>query len=111
MTDFDGLLEEKKSECVGKFFRAQRSYFMTGNGGFSLQIRMTPLKRKSCPGCKDCEWIMDEIQEGISCETPPLIESVENGKIYKIGFANISTDFETGYVDGYDIILIEEKNR
>jgi len=98
--------------CLGCIYRAKVNCFMNKKGEYIYQERMVPMKKLSCPGCKDCGWVEDELSECIACGTPPIIKNIEHDKLYKLAIKNITYDFETGYADGWDLefIKIEEEN-
>jgi hypothetical protein len=50
----------------------------------------------------------DEYDEGVPM---PIHHNIEDGALYNLKMTNIHTDFETGYVDGFDLefVKIEKK--
>ena len=92
--------------CKGRVFKADVSHCRTKKGVLFC-VRLNELKRKSCSGCPECGWIDDSFGE-LSSDWPILgIEKAEHGKLYRIGMTNISRDYESGWVDDYDLELIE----
>jgi len=103
-------LIENKSEkvCKGKFFRASVNGFMSADGTYTYQERMKPLKRMSCSGCADCDWIEDDLKEFICNEMfPDVKDGIENAAIYTLEVTDISRDWESGIVDGYELQFVK----
>ena len=94
----------KTDKCKGIFFRGYSSTFFNykesrieRREGFRL------LKKESCKGCDhSCEhFFLEEMHDIIDCEGT-IIPEIEDGVIYQIRVVNISTDYESGHVAGYD---------
>jgi hypothetical protein len=63
--------------------------------------------KRSCPGCGRCYGILGDLGE-IDEHWPVLgIDAVKNGRFYRLTTCNESRDQETGYLDGWDIKLVE----
>lgn len=101
----------EKNTCVGRLFRCKKNTFINKRGEYVEDMRMSPLKRKSCKGCSYCDYLEDDLHEFIDSGTPVIIDSPENGAIYQLKMVNLSTDYETGYVDDWDLefIKVQEK--
>jgi len=98
--------KDEAPECAGVIYRADVFHGPTSRG-VVLSIRLNKLKRKSCPGCSKCIWIDEYIAE-VNSKYPLLnIENVVDGKLYTVEMCNISKDWETGYVDDYDLRVVE----
>lgn len=111
MKEFELLLEgqsDQKDECKGLFFRVSiNDYFVNERSEYTYSTRLRLLKSMSCPGCSQCQWLLDDYGE---CGDMPLLpEGLSNGDIVSLGVTNISHDYETGYVDGYDLKLVKVK--
>lgn len=92
-------------ECNGLIFRGYSStFYKDGHIGQKQGVRL--LKRKSCPGCEKCGWLLDEISEEIACDAI-IFPNIEHGKEYTIRVINISHDYETGHCDGYDLEIVK----
>jgi hypothetical protein len=109
----DNLIEDKSEKvCKGKFFRASVNGFMSAGGTYTYQERMKPLKRMSCSGCVDCGWIEDDLNEFINNEVFPGVKTgIENGAIYTLTVTNISRDWESGVVDGYELQFVKYRQK
>lgn len=96
-----------KPSCKGKIFKASRNYFYD-KGRLVNSVEFRLLKRKSCSGCKKCGWIEEYLREEVNCKYPILgLEEVRPGRLYTIRMCNISTDWETGYVEDFELEVIE----
>ena len=109
----DNLIEDKSEKvCKGKFFRASVNGFMSADGTYTYQERMKPLKRMSCSGCADCDWIEDDLKEFINNEMFPAVEGgIENGAIYTLAVTEISRDWESGVVDDYELQFVKYRQK
>lgn len=117
----------KMNKCKGQLFKAKFNPFINAKGEYIYQIRMIPIKRLSCknPKCEACRFLVhDDLSERISCfdshkeklEKPalsnliPNLKHVRHNHIYRLSVVNISKDFETGYVDDWDLAFIAVEN-
>jgi hypothetical protein len=90
----------KVSQCKGLLFRVRESRFMSASSGAIVHKReYVPLKRKSCQGCGECGWIVDDLRE----REFVVIDGGKDGDIVSIHIANICRDWETGYIDDCDL--------
>lgn len=110
MTNLNYLLEGLKEKevpdtCKGLFFRGRHTQYLTERG-FGERQELILLKRKSCEGCPKCVWMLDELGEQAN-ERMVLTPDIEDGGLYKLIVTNISTDWETGYVDSYNLEFIK----
>lgn len=100
------LLSAKKTKCSGLVYRADVS-FTTTKRGFGKFIRLNKMKRLSCPGCPNCEYLEESLSEFSEDYSVLGIDKVEDGKLYVLSSTNISLDWETGWVDDFDLCLEE----
>lgn len=102
-------------ECTGLFYRCKVNSFINSKGAYVYQERMVPLKRMSCPGCVHCGDLLDELNEVAFDKymNGPVIEKIKDSGLYKLQITNISTDWESGIVDDWDIefVLVEESDK
>lgn len=96
--------------CKGLFYRGRVSSFLDKKGGYTYQERMVPLKRMSCPGCDQCEWLRDSLSESVSYGDTPVIKDIKDGAMYSLKVVNESRDFETGHIDSWDMEFVEVSN-
>jgi len=90
----------EKDHCIGLIFRGYRNFYMQG-GKIELKQGIRLLKRKSCPGCNDCEYLLEDANESISCGSL-IFPEIEDGAEYSVRNTNIRTDWESGMVDSWD---------
>ncbi|MCK5020020.1 MAG: hypothetical protein KAS32_23405 [Candidatus Peribacteraceae bacterium] len=102
---FDHTENNPSPDCKGVVYRASVYSGMTKLGPM-FRVRLKKLKRKSCPGCENCDWVEESLQEGTGIIN---MNDVEDKKMYTPRICNQQTDWETGYVDGYDFRLEEVK--
>ena len=87
------------SNCKGLVFRGYNSTFISGNYvGKHQGIKL--LKKKSCPGCEKCDYLLDEINESVACGVLEMDE-IEHGELYSVSVKIDSIDYETGYADNW----------
>jgi len=102
----------KELTCKGRIYRCRDTQYITSRG-WSSSVSMSFLKKKSCPGCDQCGYLEDDLHES-SCERLVDIKPrVQDQALYQLMIVDISTDWETGYVDDWSVafILIEEENK
>jgi hypothetical protein len=96
-------LTEPNNTCIGARFRGYSSTFYTG-GKLETRTGIRFLKSKSCIGCPKCSYY-----EEYFSEHPELIiglNTVEDGRLYRVCMVSTSYDYESG-CDDYEIRIIE----
>ena len=79
------ILDKKKSDCKGLVFRGSVNPFLSAHRSFEVKKSLRLLKRKSCPGCKDCEWVWENMNQDLyDAGRVDILEDIEDGKIYKL---------------------------
>ena len=68
---------------------------------------MRQLKKKSCPGCKHCGYLLDELGEFDEIDIRPY---TEDGALYKLEVVDVSTDWESGLADDWNLAFIKVGN-
>ena len=106
---FVDLTNKQPDKCTGLVFRGFNSFFWSGE---KLERRegIRLLKKKSCPGCEKCGFILDDLSVQVIIGSM-IMPSIEDGKLYTVRITNQSTDWETGYVDDYDTEVILLNNQ
>lgn len=94
---------KKENQCKGLYFRGYRSQYFIGDK-FESKVGVRLLKKKSCKGCECCGGMLDSMKENIN---NVYLVQIEDGEIYTPIYTNISRDWETGYIDDYDIEFIK----
>ncbi len=112
----DSLLGSKTNlehQCSGRFFRADRGWYHNPtDGSYVATQRLRPLLKMSCPGCCICFDLMTELDECLSEFWPNDFDvctgltEITHGKLYQARVTNISTDWESGVVDDWDIEFV-----
>lgn len=105
-----GEREKDAEECKGIFFRGiTNNYFDYATGKLVWKEELRLLKRMSCKGCSKCDWLFDDIREHAECGCSIILpkNGIEHGKTYRIVVSNITKDYETGYVDDWDLVVVE----
>lgn len=100
--------EVANPECRGVIFKARVSTYNTKRGiGFT--IRLDRMNKLSCPGCEQCGWVDETLEDWISYTGEPPLNflEVENGKLYTIGICNESRDYETGVINDFDLEVVK----
>lgn len=68
-------MKRKKTACKGQIYRGRVEVYRDSKGAFVKKETLTPLKRKSCPGCEAC--CDDEIETdflNVAWDGTPLLE-------------------------------------
>lgn len=105
-------LNKKSKECKGIICRANvyngfsQSY---GRNTIISNIKLTILKRDSCPGCEKCGGLWDQLSE-ISNDWPVsnISEVIDRHK-YRLDIVITSYDYESGHADEWEYKLTEIK--
>jgi len=92
--------ENKGNECKGLIFRASVNSFIEKKGNYVYQERMILLKRKSCSGCEDCDWIKENFEEMVADEHFPIIQNIRHGCLYTliVTYENDDDDYELEFI-------------
>jgi len=97
----------EKSTCIGTVFKCTGSQWATDEGVFSRKA-MRIAKRKSCPGCADCGWLMEYIKEDVAYHDDiNFLNECEPDKYYSIR-VNSSQDWESGHWEIDDWEFVED---
>ena len=105
---FSGIQKSKPVEslCEGMVFRCKVRRFLTKTKEYTEQVWMTPLKRKSCPGCAKCGYFadyLDEFCDPLYDNNPILPTDPQDKGLYTLAIVNESKDWESGLVDDFDL--------
>lgn len=90
----------KGPDCKGLVFRGHVSTYRSGNH-IEQRSRLTLLKRESCPGCRLCGWVMEDIDEHLAMDpecSSVVMPDIEEGALYTPTRTNITR----GYHDDGD---------
>jgi hypothetical protein len=101
--------EKPKPKCKGIVFKCSGSQWVDLRGMFSRKV-MRVLKRKSCPGCLHCIWVMEFLQEDTyDSDEINALDGCEPGKCYTVK-VNSSQDWESGIweIDDWEFVEFHE---
>ena len=112
MNFIEGLKESEfelpeGEKCRGLFFRGYHSTYYQ-DGKFERKEGIRLLKKMSCPGCKNCGYLLDDVQDFIY-GGGLIFPEIKHGALYSIHYTNFSKDWESGIVDDYDLEIYEVK--
>jgi hypothetical protein len=102
--DFGDLVNESEHICTGLVFRGFNSMFFSG-GKLERREGIRLLKRESCNGCEKCGWMLENLSQD-DCSETIIMPTIDDGKVYTVKITNESRDWETGYVDDYDLEVV-----
>lgn len=87
-------------ECKGLKFSCHFNRWMGSDRSYNESVKMYPLKKKSCPGCVECDWLREFLVEDL-CDGSCLHDiDVEHGEIYEYVVTDKGfRDYETGYYE------------
>ena len=103
IVELRGVNATPKSPCKGLFFRGRESIYIDKKDSFIYQQKMIPLKKKSCKGCPQCEWLRESLKERYSLDCAPIIENLTDGATYKLYAVEIGSSWKTGIVDSWEL--------
>lgn len=93
-------------KCTGLVFRAKIDHYLDKRETYVNSVKMILLKRKSCK-CDGCYGLLECYH--ISCSEdiwPILPKDIVNDQLYTLRIINEHTDWESGYVDDYDLEFV-----
>ena len=111
------IVENEKADpeiCVGLFFRVAREAWIGSGGDICFRYRFRPLPSKSCPGCFTCDWLVEDLDQYLYLYNSgdidfQLEQYFTHGMLVQLKVTNVSTDWETGIVDDYELDFVEVK--
>lgn len=76
----------KEPKCKGLFFRASISCFLSSHNSIESKKSLRLLKRKSCNGCPQCSWVLEEEfpEYIVNVDFAKDMDNIEHGKIYEL---------------------------
>lgn len=103
LNDLEGLIDFKKDWLPRLLIvRVTTNYFKSKNGALVYQRKVKPLRKKSTQDGLEC---LDHDIDGGGIEYMLKgimnLNEVDDG-IYELKMVNLTTDFETGHIDGWD---------
>lgn len=94
-------------KCKGLFWRCRINSYVSNYENIEVKKSLRLLKRRSCPGCAKCGWIMEYFKEDIE-NYSDYIGNLENEKIYTFR-VRMSQGFEDQYPEIDCIEFVEVK--
>jgi hypothetical protein len=91
----------REEPCKGLAYRyLEHAYQHRGVVRQGWELR--PLKRRSCPGCRACDGILESLQE---CpHDVEILADVKHGDVVVLSIKVDSTDWETGHADDWHVL-------
>lgn len=86
--------------CKGQLYRCRINNHVHGDR-ITFQTTFTLLRRRSCKGCDKCGWVEDDLREMM----PLFPKNPQDGAVYAISIANAQRDWESGWIDSWDLVL------
>jgi hypothetical protein len=102
MLSLERLQHPEEHLCSGLVFRGRRSQYTSHRTELHTHTKLSLLKRKSCKGCDQCSWLLDELSETASSDNI-IYPNILDGATYTLTVVNISRDWETGLVDDWNL--------
>lgn len=94
------LAAQDKPACKGQVYRCRINKYIGKRGEIVSKTTFIPARRLSCAGCLNCRWPETEELLDARCAHP------KDGDYYRLAATNITRDWETGIVDGWDTELL-----
>lgn len=83
-------------KCKGLFWRYSESQYLSSHNSIEIKKSLRLLKRKSCSGCPECEWVWEFIMDDIGNARSDYLSKLEQGKIY-----TYQVHYSQGYYDSH----------
>ena len=97
----------QKKVCKGKVYKYISGMFIGRTGNVIYKQELRPMKKKSCKGCEQCDWISDALSEDLLSDKFPIIDDLKIGELYKLVVVNAFADWETGYIEDFDFAFVK----
>ena len=96
------LNPEKSKPCKGYYYRYTEQVFLDKRGALVTTSKWTPLKRRSCPGCNQCNGydLESEAKDSSADAVEVHCDNPQHGQLYYARNVVNSWDHETGDPDG-----------
>lgn len=108
LLSFSDLVERgKPAACKGAFYRYRESSFVAGRG-VKFNRELYPLKRLSCPGCPQCDYVYECFNEA-GADSIELDPALSNGDIARLYITVDSWDHESGHADDWHVVAERSK--
>ena len=106
----DVNIKSNIKQCKGLFWRATVNSYVSSHNSIEVRKSLRLLKRMSCTGCVQCDWIWECFREDIG-EFPDYIGDVENGEIYTYS-VNTSQGYYDLYpeIDNIEFVKVKKEN-
>ena len=73
--------------CKGLFYRLHKTAFRSQYGSFETRWSLRLLKRKSCPGCRQCASTLESLQyecDDLDLAADDVLQQAESGAIVEL---------------------------
>jgi hypothetical protein len=91
------LKQQDEDKCKGVIFRGNRGLYVSVDGTICERASLRVLKRKSCPGCIHCGWVLDAVHEEVY-QVETLLSNIQDGCLYEFRM-HTSRDWESGAIE------------
>ncbi len=104
---------EEPDQCGGLFYRVAREAWIGSDADVCFRYRLRPLTKISCAGCDLCSWLLEDLDTRLYDYNAGYMDydfdSLSHGMLVELKVTGVSTDWESGVVDDYDIEFVEVK--
>lgn len=100
------LQEEENDTCKGQIYKCEQSFFLDKRERYVEKVRMVPMKKLSCPGCKNCGGIIDAYSEFAYDHGIDIRPAIFHNEFYILDIVDKSRDWKTGIVDDFGMAFI-----
>lgn len=109
--DFSELTERPQPEgCKGQIYRAAYDSWVGSDGDVNFRHRYRWIKSLSCEGCDQCFYLTDDINNFMDFDPSSIFECSDgfiHGELYQLKVLNAYRDWESGYVEDYDLGFVK----
>lgn len=100
------LVPDDRPQCPGRFYRLHDTMYRGSRGEVVIKQEFRPLKRMSCPGCEQCGWADEQLQEFVAEGTLGIEGGIHDGGEYRLTVINEERDWETGDIDNWELAMV-----
>lgn len=100
---FNLIKNVETNDCKGLIYRCKVNNFKNSKDHIIFSSRFIPMKKLSCPGCSQCGGLIEALNESISNNELPITTTEKNNQLYYLEITDLSWDWETGYLDDWNL--------
>ena len=99
------IVDNKDINCQGVIFKCVETTYNTSKGIANTK-KLNIIRTLSCNGCSNCGWLLEDLDNYMHNNRID-ISHCEHNNYYELITTNISRDWESGYIDDWDLEFVK----